>query len=56
MSSKRRFQVMLEPAQLEALRKIERETGAPIAAQIRRAIDRWLGDKGPGKRGTRKVR
>jgi hypothetical protein len=55
MSPKQRFQLMLEPEQLDALRKIERETGAPVAEQIRRAIDRWLGTKSERKRaGTRR--
>jgi Ribbon-helix-helix domain len=39
---KQRFQVMLDPGQLAALRRIETRTGAPLAAQIRRAIDAYL--------------
>ena len=46
MSPKTRFQVMLEPAQLKALREIEDRTGAPVARQIRRAIDAWLRTEG----------
>jgi hypothetical protein len=42
MSPKKRFQVMLEPEQLQALRKVEEHTGAPVAEQIRRAVDAWL--------------
>jgi hypothetical protein len=42
MPPKERFQLMLEPAQLQALRRIEDETGAPLARQIRRAIDGYL--------------
>jgi hypothetical protein len=43
---------MLEPAQLKALRSIEDETGAPVARQIRRAVDLYLKerDKTQGKR------
>ena len=42
MSPKTRFQVMLEPEQLEALRRIEREKDVPVARLIRRAIDQLL--------------
>jgi len=42
MSPKQRFQILLEPKQLEALRRIEANTGAPVARQIRMAVDRWL--------------
>jgi hypothetical protein len=34
--------MMLEPVQVEALREIERRTGAPMSEQIRRAIDAYL--------------
>jgi len=49
MSPKQRFPVMLEPAQLSALRAIEQQTGAPVAEQIRRAIDAYLAQKGTKK-------
>jgi hypothetical protein len=42
MGKKLRFQILLEERQLSALRKREAETGAPIAAQIRIAVDAWL--------------
>jgi hypothetical protein len=42
MSPKYRFNVMLEPERLEALREIERRTGATPSEQIRRAIDGYL--------------
>jgi hypothetical protein len=42
MSPKYRFNVMIEPARLEALREIERRTGATLSEQIRRAIDSYL--------------
>lgn len=42
MSPKQRFPVMLEPAQLVALKLIEERTGAPVGEQIRRAIDAYL--------------
>ena len=46
MSPKQRFQILLEPEQLEALRRIETRTGAPVGRQIRMAVDRWLGTQG----------
>jgi hypothetical protein len=42
MSPKQRFQMLLEPEQVEALRRIEARTGARMAAQIRMALDEWL--------------
>lgn len=39
---KQRFQVLLEPEQLAAMREIEELTGAPIGEQIRRAVGQWL--------------
>jgi hypothetical protein len=46
MSPKQRFQILLDPEQLDALRRIEQRTGAPIARQIRIAVDRWLEEQG----------
>lgn len=45
MTPKQRFQILLEPEQLEALRRIEERTGAPVARQVRMAVDRWLGEQ-----------
>ncbi|MGH9162198.1 MAG: ribbon-helix-helix domain-containing protein [Vicinamibacteraceae bacterium] len=42
MSPKRRFNMMLEPKQIEILREIERRTGATVSEQVRRAIDAYL--------------
>jgi hypothetical protein len=42
MSPKTRFQLVIEPSQLSALRAIEEKTGARISLQIRRAIDAYL--------------
>lgn len=42
MSPKSRFQVMLDPEQLEALRARQDETGVAIGEQIRRAINAAL--------------
>ena len=42
VSPKERFQLLIEPAQLEALRTIEARVGAPVSVQIRRAIDDYL--------------
>jgi hypothetical protein len=46
VTPKQRFQILLEPDQLEALRRIEERTGAPVARQIRMAVDRWLSERG----------
>ena len=46
MTPKQRFQIFLEPEQIEALRRIEKRTGAPVGRQIRMAVDRWLGKQG----------
>ena len=42
MPPKVRFQLVIEPEQLAALREHEKQTGARISEQIRRAIDDWL--------------
>ena len=45
MSPKQRFQILLEPEQLAALRQIEQRTGAPVARQVRMAVERWLSER-----------
>jgi hypothetical protein len=42
MSPKERFNFMIEPGQLAALRAIEAKTGASLGGQIRRAIQAYL--------------
>lgn len=42
MSPKQRFQILLEPGQLAALRAIEERVGVAIGEQVRRAIDAYL--------------
>lgn len=42
MSPKQRFQLVVEPEQIAALKAIEEKTGARISEQIRRAIDAYL--------------
>jgi hypothetical protein len=42
MSPKARFQVMLEPEAIEWLRLIQRNTGATLGEQIRRAVSLWI--------------
>ena len=37
-----RCQILLEPEQVAALRRIEARTGAPLSVQIRRAVNMWL--------------
>jgi hypothetical protein len=49
---KTRFQLMLEPAQVAALRRIETRTGAPLSVQIRRAVDAWLKTHGEAPSAT----
>jgi hypothetical protein len=44
MSPKTRFQILLEPEQLEALRRIQERTAAPVASQIRRAVEAWIAE------------
>jgi hypothetical protein len=46
MSPKTRFQILLEPEQLAALRRIQERTGAPVATQIRRAVQKWIAEQG----------
>jgi hypothetical protein len=46
MKPKTRFQILLEPDQLEALRRIQQRTAAPVASQIRMAVDAWLKAQG----------
>ena len=44
--NKLRFQILLEPAQLAALRRIQERTAAPVASQIRRAVEDWIATQG----------
>lgn len=46
MSPKARFQILLEAEQLAALKRIQERTDAPLAAQIRRAVDMWIEEQG----------
>jgi hypothetical protein len=47
-----RVSLFLRPEQLTRLRAVQDETGAPVAEQIRRAIDAALGSK-PVRKGGR---
>ena len=49
MSLKTRFQILLEPEQVEALKRIQERTAAPLAAQIRRGVDMWIAEHGEQK-------
>lgn len=42
MSPKQKFNLVIEPTQLAALKAIEERTGARLSEQIRRAIDAYL--------------
>lgn len=46
MSPKTKFNLLLEPEQLAALREIQTITGATVAEQIRRAIADWIAKRG----------
>jgi hypothetical protein len=52
MSPKTRFQILLEPEQLAALRRIQERTLAPVASQIRQAVGDWIVKQGekPGRK------
>jgi hypothetical protein len=56
MSPKARFQVMLEPDQLDALRKLQEATGATVAEHIRRAIADYVKSKTDRQRPSRRKR
>jgi len=42
MPTKQKFNLLIEPGQLRALKLIEERTGARLSEQIRRAIDGYL--------------
>jgi hypothetical protein len=46
LSPKTRFQILLEPEQLAALKRIQERTAAPVASQIRRAVEKWIAEQG----------
>ena len=48
MSPKQRFQILLEPEQIAALRRIQERTAAPLASQIRQAVQKWIEQQGEG--------
>jgi hypothetical protein len=37
--------LLLEPDQLAALRRIQERTGAPVASQIRKAVEKWIAEQ-----------
>lgn len=49
MSPLQRFQVLLKPEQLEALRAVEQRTGTSMGALVRLAVDEWLQKSGDKK-------
>jgi hypothetical protein len=54
MSPLQRFQVLLKPEQLDALRRIEQRTGTSMGALIRLAVDAWLDREVGSRRAERK--
>jgi len=55
VSPKTRFQILLEPEQITALKRIQDRTAAPLAAQIRRAVDTWIAEQGEKTEGKRRA-
>jgi hypothetical protein len=55
MSPMTRFQILLEPEQLDALRRIQARTAAPVASQIRQAIGKWITEQGEQKADRKRV-
>jgi hypothetical protein len=53
MSPKTRFQILLEPEQLDASRTIQTRTGAGVAAQIRCAMENWIAEHAEKKKPAR---
>jgi hypothetical protein len=56
MSPLQRFQVLLKPEQIEALRTIEQRTGTSMGGLIRLAIDAWLAKSGGSVEATSRPR
>jgi hypothetical protein len=54
MSPLQRFQVLLKPEQIEALRKIEQRTGTSMGALVRLAVDAWLNERDGDRKAERK--
>jgi hypothetical protein len=46
MPERARYNVFLDRAQLDGLRQVKERDGVLPAEQIRRAVDRWLAEKG----------
>jgi hypothetical protein len=46
MPERARYNVFLDRAQLDGLRQVRERDGVLPAEQIRRAVDRWLEEKG----------
>jgi hypothetical protein len=53
-SQRARYNVFLDRAQLEGLRQVKERDGVLPAEQIRRAVDRWLAEKGITVKAERK--
>lgn len=45
MSPLQRFQLLLKPEQIEALRVIEQRTGTSMGSLVRLALDEWLANR-----------
>jgi hypothetical protein len=53
MSPLQRFQVLLKPEQIAALRQIERRTGTSMGGLIRLAVDAWLATNSTARKRVR---
>jgi len=55
MSPLQRFQVLLKPEQIDALRAIEQRTGTSMGSLVRLALDEWLRKQDSGKADRRRA-
>ncbi|MFC0170788.1 ribbon-helix-helix domain-containing protein [Pseudoduganella danionis] len=53
MNTKTRMNVYLDDTQREKLAELHKETGAPVAEHVRRAVDNYLEKHGKGKDATK---
>lgn len=56
MASKKLVALRLDLEQIAGLEHVKRQTGAPVAEQVRRAIDRWLAANGVKVKSAKKGR
>lgn len=54
MASRKRFTFWIDEHHDDALKAIKERDGIPATEQLRRALDRWIEEKGVGRRTERK--